>query len=35
MPNSRALPQDHEVLWRNVEAGAVRGGIGQVPAGRA
>ena len=35
MPNSRPLPQDHEVLWRNVEAGAVRGGIGQVPAGRA
>ena len=29
MPNSRALPQDHAVLWRNVEAGAVRGGIGQ------
>ena len=31
MPNSRPLPQDHEVLWRNVEAGAVRGGIGQEP----
>ena len=29
MPNSRALPADHEVLWRNVAAGAVRGGIGQ------
>ncbi len=28
MPNSRALPEDHSVLWRNVEAGAVRGGIG-------
>ena len=35
MPNSRPLPQDHEVLWRNVEVGAVRGGIGQVPADRA
>lgn len=32
MPNSRPLPHDHVVLWRNVEAGAVRGGIGQVPA---
>mgnify|MGYP001821450554 CR=1 FL=1 len=30
MPNSRPLPHDHEVLWRNVAAGAVRGGIGQV-----
>ena len=29
MPNSRALPGDHEVLWRAVEAGALRGGIGQ------
>jgi hypothetical protein len=29
MPNSRALPEGHEVLWRSVEAGAVRGGIGQ------
>ena len=29
MPNSRPLPHDHAVLWRNVEAGAVRGGIGQ------
>ena len=27
MPNSRALPEDHAVLWRNVEAGALRGGI--------
>jgi hypothetical protein len=34
MPNSRPLPQDHAVLWRNVEAGAVRGGIGQVPVER-
>jgi hypothetical protein len=30
MPNSRALPLDHAVLWRHVEAGALRGGIGQV-----
>ena len=29
MPNSRALPEGHEVLWRSIEAGAVRGGIGQ------
>jgi hypothetical protein len=30
MPNSRALPPGHEVLWGAVEPGAVRGGIGQV-----
>ena len=29
VPNSRALPEDHAVLWRNIEAGASRGGIGQ------
>ena len=29
VPNSRALPDDHRVLWRNTEAGALRGGIGQ------
>ena len=29
MPNSRALPQGHEVLWRTIEAGAARGGIMQ------
>jgi len=29
MPNSRALPAGHEVLWRTTEAGALRGGIGQ------
>ena len=29
MPNSRALPAGHEVLWRAIEAGALRGGIGQ------
>jgi hypothetical protein len=29
MPNSRALPEGHEVLWRTIEAGALRGGIGQ------
>jgi Taurine catabolism dioxygenase TauD, TfdA family len=27
MPNSRALPEDHAVLWRDVRAGALRGGI--------
>lgn len=27
MPNSRALPDDHAVLWRNTDAGEVRGGI--------
>jgi len=26
-PNSRALPDDHAVLWRNVNGGARRGGI--------
>jgi hypothetical protein len=30
MPNSRALPPGHEVLWGSVEAGALRGGIGQL-----
>jgi hypothetical protein len=30
MPNSRPLPRGHEVLWRSVEAGALRGGIAQV-----
>jgi hypothetical protein len=29
VPNSRALPEGHEVLWRNIAAGAPRGGIGQ------
>jgi hypothetical protein len=32
MPNSRALPEGHEVLWRNVEAGMPRGGIAQAAA---
>lgn len=27
MPNSRALPEEHAVLWRDVRAGALRGGI--------
>jgi Taurine catabolism dioxygenase TauD, TfdA family len=31
MANSRALPEDHAILWRNVAAGALRGGIGQEP----
>jgi hypothetical protein len=29
MPNSRALPTDHAVLWGDVEAGQPRGGIAQ------
>lgn len=29
MPNSRPLPEDQAVLWRNVEPGALRGGIVQ------
>lgn len=32
MPNSRALPEGHEILWRSIEAGAVRGGIAQAAA---
>jgi hypothetical protein len=32
MPNCRALPPGHEVLWGDIEAGAMRGGIGQVAA---
>ena len=32
MPNSRALPLGHEVLWGTIEAGARRGGIGQTAA---
>jgi hypothetical protein len=31
MPNSRALPNGQEALWGNIEAGALRGGIGQTP----
>lgn len=27
MPNSRALPENHRILWRNIEAGTLRGGI--------
>jgi hypothetical protein len=30
MPNCRALPEGHEVLWGSIAAGARRGGIGQV-----
>src|SRR5690606_21793449 len=29
MPNARALPGHHAVLWRDVEAGRARGGIAQ------
>ena len=31
MPNSRALPEDHAVLWRNTGAGEFRGGIALAP----
>lgn len=31
VPNSRGLPADHAVLWRDVAPGALRGGIGQEP----
>lgn len=30
MPNNRPLPHGHEVLWRSIEAGKIRGGIAQV-----
>ncbi len=29
MPNSRALPEGHEVLWRSIAPGTLRGGIAQ------
>jgi hypothetical protein len=29
VPNNRALPDGHEVLWRNIASGQPRGGIGQ------
>jgi hypothetical protein len=29
VPNSRALPEDHAVLWGDVGAGRPRGGIAQ------
>jgi hypothetical protein len=29
MPNSRALPEGHDVLWGSIAPGARRGGIGQ------
>ena len=32
MPNNRALPAGHEILWQSIEAGEVRGGIRQVSA---
>ena len=35
MPNSRALPEGHEVLWGTTAAGALRGGIGQESASSA
>jgi hypothetical protein len=30
MPNNRPLPAGHEILWQNIEAGQLRGGIRQV-----
>ncbi len=33
MPNSRALPVSHGVLWRATDAGSLRGGIGQAAPG--
>ena len=35
VPNSRPLPSGHEILWRSIEPGTLRGGIGQtgVPVG--
>jgi hypothetical protein len=30
MPNNRALPHGHEILWRNIEPGQLRGGIQQI-----
>jgi hypothetical protein len=30
MPNNRPLPEGHEILWRSIEAGQLRGGIQQV-----
>jgi hypothetical protein len=30
MPNNRPLPAGHEVLWRSIEPGKVRGGIAQM-----
>jgi hypothetical protein len=30
MPNNRSLPAGHEILWRNIEAGQLRGGIQQI-----
>ena len=35
VPNSRPLPEGHEILWRSIDPGDLRGGIGQsgVPVG--
>ncbi len=32
MANSRPLPEGHEILWGRIEAGSLRGGIGQTAA---
>jgi hypothetical protein len=30
MPNNRPLPEGHDILWQNIEAGQLRGGIKQI-----
>ena len=30
MPNNRPLPEGHDILWQNIEAGQIRGGIKQI-----
>ena len=30
MPNNRALPEGHDILWQQIEAGRIRGGIRQI-----
>ena len=30
MPNNRPLPAGHEILWQDIEAGHIRGGIRQI-----
>jgi hypothetical protein len=30
MPNNRALPEGHEILWQQIDAGKIRGGIQQI-----
>lgn len=30
MPNNRPLPEGHDILWQNIDAGKIRGGIQQI-----